>query len=388
MAHWAAWKGLSVLGTGDFTHPTWMEELETHLEPDGDTGLFRLRTAFEASAREDLASSCPLGVRFMLQVEVSCVYRKADRTRKVHHLIYAKTFEQAKALSRRLADYGKLASDGRPTLKLDSKDLLDMVLQSGEDLFLVPAHIWTPWFSLLGNRSGFDSVEACFEELTPHIHAVESGLSADPIMIRQVDQLNRYQIISSSDAHAPHRLGREATAFACDRRYDAIRHAIETGTGLVGTMEFFPEEGKYYLSGHRKCGYHQSTRQTVEDSHICPVCNKPSTMGVRERIDSLCQEHHGPAEVPPLRHQLGLDKILSDLLGVGPTSKKVQTAYFEALRQLGPELPLLHQIPFETIAQKASPSLADAIQQVRTGRVSIQPGFDGQYGHVRLMDPE
>jgi PHP family Zn ribbon phosphoesterase len=252
LAYWAARKGICVVGTGDFCHPAWRAEIGDKLTP-AEPGLFRLRADLEQAVQAKLPAACRTPVRFLLEVEISTIYKKGDKTRKVHHLIYAPDLATVDRMSAALARIGNIASDGRPILGLDSRNLLDIALDSGPDAYLVPAHIWTPWFAALGSMSGFDSIVECYGDLADHIFAVETGLSSDPPMNWRLSMLDRYRLTSNSDAHSPGKLGREATTFDCDLDYFAIRNALKTGQGYVGTVEFFPEEGKYHLDGHRKC---------------------------------------------------------------------------------------------------------------------------------------
>ena len=250
---WARRKGITVVGTGDFTHPAWFGHLREVLEP-AEPGLFRLRPELDAEMSAGMPASCAGAVRFMLSVEISTIYKFGERTRKVHHLCYVPDFAAAEEFTRRLGRIGNLGSDGRPILGLDARDLLEITLESGEGSYLVPAHIWTPWFAVLGSKAGFDSVEEAYRDLAGHVFAVETGLSSDPGMNRRVSSLDRYALVSHSDAHSPPMLGREATVFDCELDYFAIKRALETRRGLAGTVEFFPEEGKYHADGHRKCG--------------------------------------------------------------------------------------------------------------------------------------
>src|SRR5215470_1782467 len=282
MAWWAARKGIGVIGTGDCVHPAWLTEIRDKLVPAGG-GLFRLKPELEAQIWKTLPPACVAPVRFMLSVEISTIYKKADRTRKIHHLIYASDFEAVDRLAASLGRIGNIASDGRPILGLDSRDLLEITLESGQHSYLVPAHIWTPWFAALGSQSGFDSIEECYGDLAPHIFAVETGLSSDPPMNRRVSGLDRFTLVSNSDAHSPPILGREACAFATELDYFAIRRALETGIGYGGTVEFFPEEGKYHLDGHRLCGVRLEPAETRSHEGLCPACGKPLTVGVLSR---------------------------------------------------------------------------------------------------------
>ena len=277
-------KGISVIGTGDFTHPKWFEELESTLVP-AEPGLFRLREDVERSVEARLPASCRGPVRFMLSVEISTIYKRAERTRKVHHLLYMPDLASAAKCTAALARIGNLASDGRPILGLDSRDLLEITLESGDGAYLVPAHVWTPWFAVLGSKSGFDRVEDCYADLAGHIFALETGLSADPEMCWRVSGLDRYRLVSNSDAHSPPALGREATVLDTELDYWAIRRALETGQGFEGTVEFFPEEGKYHLDGHRKCDVRMEPAETRGNGGLCPVCGKPPTVGVLHRVE-------------------------------------------------------------------------------------------------------
>lgn len=289
MAVWAQRKGIAVVGTGDFTHPAWFAELQEKLEP-AEPGLFRLRPEIERAVEERVPGSCRRPVRFMLEVEISTIYKKGERTRKIHHLIYAPDLDTASRFRDRLAHIGNIESDGRPILGLDSRDLLEVTLESGPDAYLVPAHIWTPWFAVLGSKSGFDAVEECYGDLADHIFAVETGLSSDPPMNWRVGSLDRYRLVSNSDAHSPPKLGREACVFDTELDYFRMRRALETGEGYGGTVEFFPEEGKYHLDGHRSCGVRLTPVETRTLDGVCPQCGKPVTVGVLSRVDDLAED--------------------------------------------------------------------------------------------------
>ncbi|WP_334013094.1 endonuclease Q family protein, partial [Pseudomonas aeruginosa] len=292
LAWWAARKGIAVVATGDCVHPAWLAEMKDKLVPDGN-GLFALRPEIEAGVRATLPPACQAPVRFMLSTEISTIYKKGERTRKVHHVVYAPDFTSVDRLAASLGRIGNIASDGRPILGLDSRDLLEVVLESGPHAYLVPAHIWTPWFSALGSQSGFDSIQECYGDLADHIFAVETGLSSDPEMNWRVSSLDRFRLISNSDAHSPAKLGREATRFAGAPDFFAMRRALETGDGYVGTVEFFPEEGKYHLDGHRACGVCFDPVQTIAHGGRCPVCGKPLTVGVAHRVEALADRAAG-----------------------------------------------------------------------------------------------
>jgi uncharacterized protein (TIGR00375 family) len=384
---WAARKGISVVGTGDCVHPAWLAELKDKLVPDNG-GLFRLRPEIEAALVALLPLSCRRPVRFMLSTEISTIYRKGDKTRKVHHLIYAPDFASADRLAGKLAAIGNIASDGRPILGLDSRDLLEIALESGPDCYLVPAHIWTPWFAALGSKSGFDSIDECYGDLAPHIFAVETGLSSDPEMNWRVSSLDRFRLVSNSDAHSPAKLGREATRFSCETDYFSIRRALETGDGYTGTVEFFPEEGKYHMDGHRVCHVRLTPKETLALGGRCPVCGRPVTVGVAHRIEALADREEPaspPATAGKTESLVPLAEILSEIAGVGPASKAVAAAYGNTLAALGPELDLLGTVPAEDVA-RCDPLLGEAVARLRAGRVIRDPGYDGEYGSIRLFD--
>ncbi|MGK9165089.1 UvrD-helicase domain-containing protein [Inquilinus limosus] len=391
LAHWAARKGIGVVGTGDCVHPVWLAELKDKLVPD-TPGLFRLRPDLEAAVMATLPAPCRTPVRFMLSTEISTIYKKGDRTRKIHHLIYGPDFDTIDRLQASLAQIGNIASDGRPILGLDSRDLLEITLASGPGAYLVPAHIWTPWFAALGSQSGFDSIAECYGDLSDHIFAVETGLSSDPAMNWRISFLDRYRLISNSDAHSPGKLGREATAFDCDPDYFAIRRALETGEGYVGTVEFFPEEGKYHADGHRKCGVRLAPRETLALDGRCPVCGQPVTVGVLHRVETLADRSEAEAVPPPTAGEIAslvpLPEILSELLSSGPASKAVERSYDRLVGTLGSELGILGEVPVEDIARAESELLAEAVTRLRQGQVIRDAGYDGEYGLIRLFEPQ
>jgi DNA helicase II / ATP-dependent DNA helicase PcrA len=391
LAAWAARKGLAVVATGDFTHPAWRAELKEKLVP-AEPGLFRLRPEIEQAVAEGLPPACRTPVRFMLEVEISTIYKKAEKTRKVHHLIYAPDFATADRISERLARIGNIASDGRPILGLDSRDLLEITLTSSPDAYLIPAHIWTPWFAALGSQSGFDSISACYGDLADHIFAVETGLSSDPPMNWRLSMLDRYRLVSNSDAHSPGKLGREATTFDCALDYFALRKALETGQGFVGTVEFFPEEGKYHLDGHRKCGVKFSPRETLAQGGRCPVCGGAMTVGVLSRVETLADRSEAeaapPATAGAVSNLVALPEMLGEIAGSAPASKTVERGYGRLLSALGPELDILQAVPIECISRADSSVLAEAVARLRAGEVIRDAGYDGEYGVIRLFESD
>src|SRR5205807_3390112 len=288
-------------------------------------------------------------------------------------------FETVDRISARLGKIGNIRSDGRPILGLDSRDLLEITLASGPGAYLVPAHIWTPWFAALGSQSGFDSIAECYRDLSPQIFAVETGLSSDPAMNWRLSMLDRYRLVSNSDAHSPGKLGREATAFDGDMDYFAIRRALETGTGYAGTVEFFPEEGKYHLDGHRKCNVRLTPRETIAAGGRCPACGEPVTIGVEHRVAVLADRHEEkvapPATAGAVASLVPLPEVLSEIAASGPASKTVERSYDKVIGMLGPELHVLQEAPLEDVARAASPLLAEALTRLRRGDVIREAGY-------------
>lgn len=404
---WARKKGIHILGTGDFTHPLWREELKEKLEPT-EPGLYKLKPAFQLPE----IPSGSFDPRFMVSGEISTIYKKNGRTRKVHSLILLPGIEEADRRSKELEKIGNIHSDGRPILGLDCHDLLDMVLTLCPEAMYIPAHIWTPHFSVFGAFSGFNSMEECFEELTPHIHAVETGLSSDPPMNWSVPSLNRYQLISNSDAHSPSKLGREATLLATGLSYREIYDAIQTGKGLAGTLEFFPQEGKYFMDGHRKCGVCLSPEEAIKLKGICPVCGKKLTTGVLHRVQDLAAlsaskldfcTQAASAKLPtdnafpdskepdpiaaahaPFESISPLPELIAAAEGFSPSSVKVSRIYETLLNELGNEFFLLREAETSDIAAVSSEKIAKAVTCLRQGKVHWNPGFDGQFGSMEL----
>ncbi|NLI30072.1 MAG: DNA helicase UvrD [Nitrospiraceae bacterium] len=382
---WAQLKGITVVGTGDFTHPVWFKELQEKLEPAGN-GLYRLRRHVTS---EQVFPSCRAEVFFTLSAEISCIYRKWDRTRKVHALVLAPDFDAAYRINIALSKIGNLSSDGRPILGLDAEHLLQIVLNVSPEAMLIPAHVWTPHFSVFGSESGFDSLEECFGELTPHIYAIETGLSSDPPMNWRVPALDRLTLVSNSDCHSASRIGREATVFDTDVSHAAIMQAIRTRKGYAGTIEFFPEEGKYHIDGHRACSVSLLPKETIRHNYLCPMCGKPVTVGVCHRVEKLAgrEEGYRPKHAAPFRSLIPLQELIAEALDAGVATKKVQTTYFSLLEACGNELSILLRVPLEDIEAAVSrPRIAMAIDAMRRGEVHIAPGYDGEYGKIRVFE--
>ncbi|MBI5682494.1 MAG: DNA helicase UvrD [Deltaproteobacteria bacterium] len=381
---WAQFKGITVISTGDFTHPAWFKELGEKIIPLGN-GLFKLKKELQT---DDIPFLCRGEVYFLLSAEISCIYSKNGKIRKVHSIILAPDFTGAKRLNDQLSKIGNLSADGRPILGLDAKELLRIVMDASPDAMLIPAHAWTPHFSVLGASSGFDSLEECFEDLTPHIHAVETGLSSDPPMNWRLSALDKITLISNSDAHSPAKIGRESNIFDTELSYRGITNAIKTRTGFSGTIEFFPEEGKYHYDGHRQCGACLSPDETIRHNYLCPVCSKKVTVGVMHRVEKLADRQNGfkPKNALPFYSVIPLSEILAEVLNVGVNSKTVCKQYQSLLEKLGSEFKILMDIPAKEIEDASTSRIMEAISMVREGNVNIIPGYDGEYGKVKIFE--
>ena len=384
----AQFKGLSVIGTGDFTHPGWFAEIKEKLIP-AEPGMFRLKDEISVLCDQKVPKSCRRKVRFMLVSEISNIYKKNNKTRKNHNLVFLSDLNQVERFNSKLDKIGNIKSDGRPILGLDARDLLEILLETSDEAFLIPAHIWTPWFSLLGSKSGFDSVEECFEDLTPFIFAVETGLSSDPAMNWRVSALDGFTLVSNSDAHSPLKLGREANLFDTDISYSAIKSAIKSGDPkkFLGTLEFFPEEGKYHLDGHRNCDVRFCPNKTREHGGRCPICGKPLTLGVLYRVEELSDRPEGskPKKYHPYCNIIPLVEILSEVFKVGPNSKKVMENYRNLIEKLGPELDILTTLKRDVIDAAGLPLLGEAITRVRQNKIVLLPGYDGEFGKIKIF---
>jgi len=371
MARWCKVKGITVVGTGDFTHPIWFRELKLKLKPN-DRGLYTFG-----------------GMHFMLTVEVSNIYPQGGRLRKIHNVILAPSLEIVERINAVLGRFGSLMADGRPTLTLPSSKLVEYVMEVSPDCMIVPAHAWTPWFSLFGSNSGFDSLEECFGDQLRHIAAVETGLSSDPPMNWRLSQLDRVMLVSNSDAHSPAKLGREANVFEAEPDYfELMRILREKDTSrFLYTVEFFPEEGKYHYDGHRNC----NTRLTPQESKAlgdrCPVCKRPLTVGVMHRVEDLADRDEGyvPARAVPYRNLIPLEEIIAEGMGAQPGTGGVREEYFKLCARLGGEFAILLDLPLDDLAKHTTAKIVDGIRRVREGRVEIKPGYDGTYGEIHIF---
>ncbi len=378
---WARKKGIAVTGTGDFTHPAWRAEMREQLAPAED-GLYTLREELRLAGSGE-------PTRFLVTGEISCIYKRDGKTRKVHHLILLPSLEAADEVSARLEAVGNIRSDGRPILGLDSRDLLELTLEACPDAELIPAHIWTPHFSLFGAFSGFDTMEECFGSLAGQIHAVETGLSSDPPMNWRLSALDRLTLVSHSDAHSPGKLGREADLLDTGLSYPELVRAIRTGDGFCGTVEFFPEEGKYHLDGHRNCGVCLTPVETQARDGICPVCGKKLTIGVEHRVEVLADRPEGfrPENAKPFQSLAPLPEVIAASTGLSAAGKRTAALYEKMLEEMGPEFRILREASIPDIERIAGPCVAEGVRRLRLGQVERRPGFDGQYGIISLLAP-
>ncbi|MCD6452169.1 MAG: DNA helicase UvrD [Acidobacteria bacterium] len=374
IARYAELKGINLVGTGDFTHPAYLAELKEHLEETG-SGLLRLKEGGK--------------VHFMLSTEVSNIYHQGGKLRKIHTLIFAPSFALADRIVRKLDSYGKLESDGRPTFGFPASDLVKMMKDISDDIVIVPAHAWTPWFSVFGSNSGFDSLEECFGDARSAIFAIETGLSSDPEMNWRVSALDSVSLISNSDAHSPKKLGREANVFDCEPDYYRIFEAIKERDrrAFLFTVEFYPEEGKYHYDGHRNCGILFSPKESIKHNNICPVCGKPLTIGVMHRVEELADRPEGytPPGAIPSRHLVPLAEIIASAYEQGAESKRVEEEYLRLINRFGSEFEILLDVPEEDLRKATNPKIAEGIIKVRQGRLKITPGYDGVFGKIEIF---
>lgn len=398
LASWAVLKGIDLVATGDISHPKWREELQSQLRYNGNTGFYNLKTPLsQEEIFQETGFYPPKSIDFdrhdfpcfILQAEISCIYKKKDKTRKIHALVYLPDFEEANAWSKELEAIGNIHADGRPILGIDVKELLEITLKY-ENAHLIPAHIWTPWFSLFGSRSGFDSISECFEDLSPHIFALETGLSSDPPMNRLWSELDRCTLISNSDAHSGEKLGREANIFHDGTSYtDLFQALMRKNNNFYGTIEFFPEEGKYFFDGHRNCNIFFDPVKSREHNNRCPVCKKELTLGVLNRVKSLANQASSSISSEQFEFIVPLGEILAQLLQCGVQTKKVRKYLQSCYHDLGNELDILQTIPIEMISafstdRDFSHNLAFMIQQMRNQKIEKAEGYDGKYGKISI----
>ncbi|MBI4597485.1 MAG: DNA helicase UvrD [Candidatus Omnitrophica bacterium] len=374
LAKWAKIKGIGVLGTGDFTHPQWLEELKDGLRETG-------RGLYEHGATQ-----------FLLSAEVNTLFYKAGKAHQIHHVILAPSIASVERINQELEAFGSLSIDGRPTLRMEAWRLVEVVLGIEPRCLIVPAHAWTPWFSIFGSTSGFDTVEECFEHQAENIFALETGLSSDPAMNWRLSTLDRYTLLSNSDSHSARRIGREANVFDCELTYDAIIGAIKAKNPkqFLSTLEFFPEEGKYHFDGHRVCKIRWAPAESRRHGLRCTVCGKKIIVGVMHRVDDLADRPEGarPANAIPFRNIVPLDEIIAEALEVGVGTQAVDREYQKIIYTCGTELRAVLEAPEEELRKATTPKIADGILRMRAGDITVEPGFDGEYGKVRIFGGE
>lgn len=376
LAHWAKIKGIGLLGTGDFTHPNYFAELRLRLKPTGK-GLFVLKKG----------DSTP---HFILTTEICNMFSQKGQSYRTHSLIFAPSFEVISKINTHLKKLGKLASDGRPIFGQPVKEMVKLVLDVSPDCFFVPAHVWTPWFSLFGANSGFDSIEECFGEETKNIHCIETGLSSDPAMNWRLSALDKITLISNSDAHSPRRLGREANVFNCELDYQVIIDTLKNrdANRFLYTVEFFPEEGKYHFDGHRNCNIVFSPAESKKHNNTCPVCKRQLTLGVMHRVEALADRPEGylPQGAIPAKHLVQLEEIIGEALGVSPNTTAVKKEYDRLVEKCRSEFNILLNLSLDNIARYTTDRVVEGIKLVREGKLKIAPGYDGEYGKISIFD--
>ncbi len=375
---WSKIKGIDIVGTADFTHPLWFKEIESKLE-EVSSGLYRLKGSKS-------------GVLFMLTTEISCIYSQGGKTRRLHICVWAPNFDFVRKLNQDLTARGcKLGSDGRPIIGMSAKELLKICLSIDPNHITIPAHIWTPWFAIFGSKSGFDSVAECYEELSDNIFALETGLSSDPLMNWRLSMLDKYTLVSNSDAHSVENLGREANVFDLKgKTFSEIRNILKERDKkkFLYTIEFYPEEGMYHYDGHRDCQVSLSPSETKKYKESCPQCKKKVTVGVLNRVESLADRKENEIKKNnfiPFKNVIPLKEILADVLQVGKHSKKVDAFYQQMIMGGKNEFNILLNLSIEEIKSISTSKLAEAINLVRNGQVKLIPGFDGQYGKIEIF---
>jgi len=374
LSRWAKIKGISLLGTGDFTHPLWYSELSSKLK-EAAGGLYEHN-----------------GVNFILTVEVFNNFYVEGKSKRIHNIIFVPDMPVAEKLNAKLGEYGDLISDGRPILNLTARDMMRLCLDISPDCFIVPAHAWTPHFSIFGSNSGFNSVEECFKDEAKNIFCLETGLSSDPAMNWRLSRLDGFSLISNSDSHSPHRIGREANIFDCGLSYKEIIAALKTKDRkkFLYTIEFFPQEGKYHYDGHRNCNARISPKEAMKNRNICPVCGKKITVGVMHRVEDLADRPEGfvPDDAIPFKSMIPLDQIIADARGVGEQSVAVEREYALLVNKCGSEFNILLKMSEGDLKTHLPAKIAEGVIRVRNGKVNILPGYDGEYGKIEIFNEE
>src|SRR3989344_416666 len=389
---WADDKGILVMGTGYFTHTLWFKEIKEKLEP-AEPGLFKLKQQFKGKTLKNTFSQ----TRFLLSVEISSIYKKNGKVHRIHNIVFAPDIETAEKINHQLGLIGNLKSDGRPILGLDSEKLAEIIFNINPNAAIIPAHAWTPWFSIFGSMSGFDSIEECFGKYAKNIFAIETGLSSDPAMNWQLSKLDKISFISNSDSHSLQKIGREANVFDTELSYQGIMKAIKSRDPkkFVATIEFFPEEGKYHYDGHRNCDVVFHPKESKKHKNICPKCGKPLTIGVMNRVEKLADRHNLKIESQGNYHQydnrvpyynlITLQEIIAEAFNAGTGTKKVKAEYENLIKTFGSELKILLETNEKELKFSAAPLVTEGIKKVREGKVKIRPGFDGEYGKIEIF---
>ena len=402
---WAKKKGINLIGTGDFTHPKYFAGLKDKLKPLGN-GLFVLNSEatnppappfnppsspfFKGGKEGDFAKGGQGElVYFMLTAEVSSIYTQGGKTRKIHNLIFAPSFETVEKINKEFGKRGNVVSDGRPIFGFSAQELIKIVLDVSPDCMVIPAHAWTPWFSIFGSKSGFDTIEECFGEYAKHIHAIETGLSSDPEMNWRLSILDNITLISNSDAHSPAKIGREANVFDCNMDYFEIMQVIKKKDKkrFLYTVEFFPEEGKYHYDGHRECKVLMSPAETKKEHGKCPVCGKGVTVGVMHRVDELADRPVGfaPKNAIPTKHMVPLEEVIAEAFDCGVNTAKVRKEYERLINEAGSEFAMLLDLSDDEVNEICPPKVAEGIIKVRQGKLNITPGYDGEFGKINIF---
>ncbi len=372
---WAKYKGIDLIGTSDATHPFWFAQIKEKLE-EGGSGFLQLKSAKEKNAP-----------KFVISSEISLIYSRAGKVRKIHLVLLYPSLKSCQTLNQKLTTLGNLYSDGRPILGLDSEQLVQIVWEIDPEIVVVPAHIWTPWFSLFGSNSGFDSLEECFGQLSQNIFALETGLSSDPPMNWRLSQIDRLSLVSSSDAHSAPNLMREATIFEMEKPSfsEMVKILKNKDAKRLSTLEFFPEEGKYHFDGHRNCNVVLSPKESLKNNNICPVCKRPLTVGVMQRVAKLADRDEGftSEKFPPFKSIVPLMEIIAETMGVEKTSKAVYSQYLNLVTTVGSEFEILLEMPLEKMA--IDEKIKQGIELVRSGKIKVEPGYDGVFGKVDIF---
>jgi uncharacterized protein (TIGR00375 family) len=392
LAHWAKIKGITLLATGDFTHPEWLFLIKEKLEPKGN-GFFHLKNPLlQEDEHLKNFSFSPDDVSFILSTEISFIYSKKEKVRKIHIMLLAPDFESVDKINNKLSGLGNLRSDGRPILGMDAKKFVKIVAELCPECVVIPSHIWTPWFSLFGANSGFDSIEECFEEMTPFIFALETGLSSDPAMNWRLSSLDKYVLVSNSDAHSPSKIGREANVFDTEFSYKGLVDALKSKDPekFRYTIEFYPEEGKYHYDGHRKCGVILSPKETIQHKYICPQCGKKVTVGVLHRVEDLADREEVsslPSRIP-YKNLIPLSEVIAEAVQKSADCKSVRDIYFRLIHEFGSEHKILTEFPISELSRFNPEKISAGVERMRNGEVKIVPGHDGCYGKISLFEKE